>query len=144
MKSSAHKALASLQQKYQALIRQHGKCKNEVRVNDSAIEYLQARIERLKMVEAAHVATIGTRNLTIERLESDIRVLQFRQQAQTGRTIYAEDYDKMERTLARTTGEARVLAGQVKEAQQSAWIYAILSAIAGAGAVYGLAVAHLI
>lgn len=133
MKSSAHKALASLQHKYQRKICQLGLAYRNETVLEERIKNLESDLRMRKAVnfglaygaspatleKAAGLPTQEAQALTIERLEFDLRQSNAQLALTRGRTIYQEDYLEMEK--AKKAAENRAEASRIDASKWESW-----------------------
>lgn len=156
MKSSAHKALAALQHKHHALIRQHGKLKNEIKAAQYALAYgateavvdgrsigaAPAAVERREksvFTEALLRDNIEELELTIERLEFDLRAMSGRG---SPNTAYRDDVVRSERLARLAQNDAQQARSERDDAKQAVWIYSLLSFVVGVAGTYGTLFAY--
>lgn len=159
MKSSAHKALASLQHKHHALIRQLGSLKNELKALKFALAYgancASSGAITTRVVEADHGAAekrayslfdeqllrdnIAELELTNERLESDLRALSGRG---SPNAVYRDDVVRAERATRVAQNAAAQANSDRDDAKQAVWIYSLLSFVVGVGGTYGTLFAY--
>lgn len=143
MKSSAHKALASLQHKHHSLIRQHGALKNELKAARSIT------VDRVKFTEERRDSSVFTVDLlrdniaelelTIERLESDLRALSGRG---SPNAVYRDDVVRAEHATRKAQNEAAAARSSLDDAKQAVWIYSLLSFVVGVAGTYGTLFAY--
>lgn len=138
MKSSAHKALAALQHKYQNLIRQHGSSKQALHCAAEQAKFDALRIGSLRTSVSNYIDMVVDRIKTIERLEGDVRVLEMRIKADRGSAVYSEDYKRMQVQLVTADSLSRRLAGELEDVKHSVLIFGGLAAVAAGSTVYAL------
>lgn len=154
MKSSAHKALASLQHKHNALIRQHGKLKNEIKAAQYALAYgapeatidgrsisapRAERRDKSVFTEALLRDNIAELTLTIAALESDLRALSGRG---SPNAVYRDDVVRAERATRTAQNDAQQARSDRDDAKQAVWIYSLLSFVVGVAGTYGTLFAY--
>lgn len=138
MQSSAHKALASLQRKYQALICQHGGSKQALTRADQQAAFDQTRIAGLRKVACQLNDVLTARDKSIERLEFDLRTANAAVANGLRGFISKEDHQRLTIKHRLAESEAGYQRGQAEGWKHFSIIISLLSAVAGAGIVYGL------
>lgn len=147
MKSSAHKALASLTHKYQQKICQLGRA---YRLEDELVERIKNLESDLRMAKqvavvagtAAFKKEIGDRvgcesskcAQTIERLEFDLRQANTMIKGIRGRTVYQEDFLAMEKQVKQLQNKNEALHISASKWESWACAYATLAIIASCAA----------
>lgn len=140
MKSSAHKALASLQHKYQALIKKHGKLKNEIRAIGFGPAVVpqpttERRVDSSVFTETLLRDNIAELEATIERLEFDLR-------ATRSNPVYIEDVRRNTKLARLAQNDAQQARSERDDAKQAVWIYSLLSFVVGVAGTYGTLFAY--
>lgn len=158
MKSSAHKALASLQHKYRALIRKHGVLKNQY----AAITSVTGRGASLVPAIASFVSdyngvekragsifdeqllkdNITELEATIERLEFDLRTSRLENTLLGNGTAYREDTYRAEKLARLAQNDAQQARSERDDAKQAVWVYSMLSLAVGVLGTYGTLFAY--
>lgn len=155
MKSSAHKALASLQHKHHALIRQHGSLKNELKALKFAAAYGASSASTTRVFEADYGAaenrvhslfdeqllrdTIAELELTVERLEFDLRTAR---NAGGPNVAFKEDVLLARKYARQAQNDAQKAHSERDDAKQAVWIYSLLSFVVGVAGTYGTLFAY--
>lgn len=138
MKSSAQQALAALKHKYQNLIRQHGSSKQALHVAAEQAKFDGKRITGLRKTLNEYVDVTVAQIKTIERLEFDLRAAHASVREGVKGFISKEDHQRLTIKHRLAESEAGYQRGQVESWKHFSIIISILSAVAGAGTVYGL------
>ena len=166
MKSSAHKALASLQHRHHALIRQHGALKNELKAARSelvvnTVVYGGAKTGRVSAAIPSNVLAtnynsvekrvasifleqllkdnIAELETTIERLEFDLRAAR---NAGGPNTAFKEDVLLARKHVRQAQNDAQKARSDRDDAKQAVWIYSLLSFVVGVAGTYGTLFAY--
>lgn len=138
MQSSAHKALASLQRKYQALICQHGSSKQALASAALQQAFDAKRITGLRQTAQVWIDATLAKDKTIERLEFDLRAANAAVERGVQGFISKEDHQRLTIKHRLAESEAGYQRGQAEGWKHFSIIVSLLSAVAGAGFVYGL------